>query len=171
MLLFGVLGSSLGGIVNWYWGTMVISTRNLYHKLENEHTTSETIRNLLIRAAILFSCVPALESVIQVYFKLNPHTSSTSFSYLLYTTITVQIVNWSIAIPTKNSHYKLENERKTPKIVRNLLICAAALLLWAPALGSAIQVLSGYLKLNFSVFTLLTILSNFFYLLYLTITV
>jgi len=179
MLLFGVLGSSIGGVVNWYWGTMVISTRNLYHKLENEHTTPKTVRNPLIRAAVLFSCVPALESVIQGYFKLNLHafTSLTiipsSFFYLLYFTIAVQAVNWclgTIAISTKNLYHKLENEHKTPKIIRNLLICAVALLSWVPALGSAIQVLSGYFKLNLSVFTLLTILSNFFYLLYLTIT-
>ncbi|WP_353477735.1 DedA family protein [Wolbachia pipientis] len=97
MLLFGVLGSSLGGIANWYWGIIVISTRNLHHKLGNEHTT--------------------------------------------------------------------------PKTVRNLLICAVALLSWSTVLGSVIQVLSGYFKLKLSVFTLLTILSNFFYLLYLIITV
>ncbi|MEY2393320.1 DedA family protein [Wolbachia endosymbiont of Tettigetta isshikii] len=97
MLLFGVLGSSLGGVVNWYLGRITISIRKLYYKLENEH--------------------------------------------------------------------------KTPKIIRNLLICAVALLSWVSALGSTIQVLSGYFKLNLSVFTLLTILSNFFYLLYLTITV
>lgn len=97
MLLCGVLGSSLGGVVNWYLGRITIFIRKSYHKLENEH--------------------------------------------------------------------------KTPKIIRNLLICAVALLSWVPALGSAIQVLSGYFKLNLSVFTLLTILSNFFYLLYFTITV
>lgn len=97
MLLFGVLGSSLGGIVNWYLGRITISIRKSYHKLENEYTT--------------------------------------------------------------------------PKIVRNLLIYAVALLSWVPALGSVIQVLSGYFKLNLSLFTFLTILSNFFYLLYLIITV
>lgn len=93
MLLFGVLGSSLGGIVNWYLGRITIFIRQSYHKLENGH--------------------------------------------------------------------------KTPKIVRDLLVCAVALLSCVPALGSVVQVLSGYFKLNLSVFTLLTILSNFFYLLYL----
>ncbi len=97
MLLFGVLGSSIGGIVNWHLGKITIFARKAYHKLENEYTT--------------------------------------------------------------------------PKIIRNLLICAVTLLSWMSALGSAIQVLSGYFKLNFSAFTLLTILSNFLYLLYLTTTV
>ncbi|WP_395462701.1 YqaA family protein [Wolbachia endosymbiont of Cantharis cryptica] len=97
MLLFGVLGSSFGGIVNWYLGRITISIRKSYHKLENEHTS--------------------------------------------------------------------------PKIIRNLLIYAVALLSWVPALGSVIQVLSGYFKLNLYAFILLSILSNFFYLLYLTITV
>ncbi|WP_369406209.1 DedA family protein [Wolbachia endosymbiont of Dirofilaria (Dirofilaria) immitis] len=97
MLLFGVLGSSIGGIVNWHLGKITIFARKAYYKLENE--------------------------------------------YII------------------------------PKILRNLLICAVTLLSWVSALGSAIQVLSGYFKLNFSSFTLLTIISNFLYLLYLTITV
>ncbi|UPA55507.1 DedA family protein [Wolbachia pipientis] len=96
MLFFGVLGSSLGGIVNWYLGRITISIRKSYHKLENEHTT--------------------------------------------------------------------------PKVVRNLLICAVALLSWVPALGSVIQILSGYFKLNLYILALLIILSNFFYLLYLILT-
>ncbi|MGL9682228.1 MAG: DedA family protein [Wolbachia sp.] len=97
MLLFGVFGSSIGGVVNWYLGRITISIRKSYHKLESVH--------------------------------------------------------------------------KIPKIIKNLLICAVVLFSWVPALGSAIQVLSGYFKLNLSVFTFLTILSNFFYLLYLIITV
>ncbi len=96
-LLFGVLGSSIGGMVNWYLGRITISIRKSYHKLENEY--------------------------------------------------------------------------KTPRIIKNLLIYAVALLSWEPAFGSVIQVLSGYFKLNLSIFTLLTILSNLFYLLCLIITV
>ncbi|QKX02885.1 DedA family protein [Wolbachia endosymbiont of Litomosoides sigmodontis] len=96
-LLFGVLGSSFGGVVNWYLGRITISIRKSYHKLENEH--------------------------------------------------------------------------KTPKIIKNSLVYAVTLLSWAPAFGSVIQILSGYFKLNLSAFTLLTILSNLLYLLYLTITV
>ncbi|QKX01932.1 DedA family protein [Wolbachia endosymbiont of Cruorifilaria tuberocauda] len=96
MLFFGVLGSSIGGIVNWYLGRATIFIRKLYHRLEYEYT---------------------------------------------------------------------------PKIIINLLVCAVALFSWMSAFGSAIQVLSGYFKLNLSIFTLLTILSNFFYLLYLTVTV
>lgn len=96
MLLFGVLGSSFGGIVNWYLGRITISMRQLYHKLENEYTTSKTTRNLLIYAVILFSWVPALGSVIQIlsgYFKLNLYTFIplvilSNFSYLLYLIIT-----------------------------------------------------------------------------------
>ncbi|WCR57564.1 YqaA family protein [Wolbachia endosymbiont of Ctenocephalides felis wCfeJ] len=97
MLLFGVLGSSIGGIVNWHLGRITISIRKSYHKLEKQYIIS--------------------------------------------------------------------------KGLRNLLICAVVLLSWMPALGSTIQVLSGYFKLNLSVFTLFTILSNLFYLLYLTITI
>ncbi len=96
MLFFGVLGSSLGGIVNWYLGRITISIRKSYRKLENEH--------------------------------------------------------------------------KTPKIVKNLLICAVTLLSWVPALGSVIQILSGYFKLNLYPLAPLIILSNFFYLLYLILT-
>ena len=93
ILLFGVLGSSLGGIANWYLGRITIFIRRSYHKLENED--------------------------------------------------------------------------KTPKIISNLLICAVMLLSWVPALGSVIQILSGYFKLNLYIFAPLIILSNFFYLLYL----
>ncbi|NUY39554.1 DedA family protein [Wolbachia endosymbiont of Litomosoides brasiliensis] len=96
-LLFGVLGSSLGGMVNWYLGKITISIRKSYHKLENEH--------------------------------------------------------------------------KTPGIIKNPLIYAVVLLSWVPAFGSVVQILSGYFKLNLSAFTLLTILSNLLYLLYLTVTV
>ncbi len=96
MLFFGVLGSSLGGIVNWYLGRIIISIRKSYHKLENEHTI--------------------------------------------------------------------------PKVAGNLLICAVALLSWVQALGSVIQILSGYFKLNLYILASLIILSNFFYLLYLTLT-
>ncbi|AWW50853.1 YqaA family protein [Wolbachia endosymbiont of Folsomia candida] len=96
MLLFGVLGSSLGGIVNWYLGRMTILIRKSYHKLENEYTTSKTIRNLLIYTVILFSWVPALGSVIQIlsgYFKLSIYTFIpliilSNFYYLLYLIIT-----------------------------------------------------------------------------------
>ncbi len=96
MLLFGVLGSSFGGIVNWYLGRITISVRQSYHKLENKYTTSKTTRNLLICAVILFSWVPALGSVIQIlsgYFKLNLYTFIplvilSNFSYLLYLIIT-----------------------------------------------------------------------------------
>ncbi|MGL9725450.1 MAG: YqaA family protein [Wolbachia sp.] len=97
ILSFGVLGSSLGGIGNWYLGRITISIRKSYHKLESEN--------------------------------------------------------------------------KTPKIIRNLLTCAVALLSWVPVLGSVIQVLSGYFKLNLYIFTSLVILSIFFYLLYLMLTV
>ncbi|WP_410543369.1 DedA family protein [Wolbachia endosymbiont of Mansonella perstans] len=95
MLLFGVLGSSISGVVNWYLGRITISIRESYRELESGH--------------------------------------------------------------------------KIPKIIRNLLISAVVLLSWVQVLGSVIQVLSGYFRLNLSVFTLLTILSNFFYLLYLII--
>jgi membrane protein YqaA with SNARE-associated domain len=181
MLFFGVLGSSLGGIVNWYCGTIIISTRSLYHKLKNEYTASKTVRNLLIRAAVLFACIPALESVIQVlsgYLKLNLYafislTISSSFFYFVYSIITVQMVNWclsTIIISTRNLHYKLENEHITLKIVKNLLIYAVALLSWVPALGSVIQILSGCFKLNLYILAPLIIPSNFFYLLYLILT-
>lgn len=93
ILLFGVFGSSLGGIGNWYLGRITISIRKSYHKLESKN--------------------------------------------------------------------------KTPKIISNLLICAVMLLSWVPALGSVIQILSGYFKLNLYIFAPLIILSNFFYLLYL----
>ncbi|MGL9732703.1 MAG: DedA family protein [Wolbachia sp.] len=97
ILLFGVFGSSIGGVINWHLGRITIFIRKSYHKLESGH--------------------------------------------------------------------------KISKIIRNLLICAVILFSWVPALGSAIQVLSGYFKLNLSVFILLIILSNLFYLLYLLITV
>lgn len=93
VLLFGVLGSSLGGIGNWYLGRITIFIRKSYHKLESES--------------------------------------------------------------------------KTPKIISNLLICVVTLLSWVPALGSVIQVLSGYFKLNLYIFVPLVILSNFLCLLYL----
>ncbi len=80
MLFFGVLGSSLGGIVNWYLGRITISIRKSYHKLENE----------------LLSWVQALGSVIQIlsgYFKLNlyilaPLIILSNFFYLLYLILT-----------------------------------------------------------------------------------
>ncbi|MDG7056358.1 MAG: DedA family protein [Wolbachia endosymbiont of Meromenopon meropis] len=97
MLVFGVLGSSLGGVINWYLGRITILIRESYHKLENRN--------------------------------------------------------------------------KTQKIIKDLLICAVVILSWIQVLGSVIQVLSGCFKLNLSVFTLLTILSNFFHLLYLMITI
>ncbi len=97
ILLFGVLGSSLGGIANWYLGRITIFIRR--------------------------------------------------------------------------SHHKLENEDKTPKIVRHLLICAVALLSWVPPLGSVTQILSGYFKLNLYILVPLIILSNFLCLLYLTFTI
>ena len=92
MLFFGVLGSSLGGIVNWYLGRITISIRKSYHKLENEYTTPEITKNLLIFATLLLSWVPALGSVIQIlsgYFKLNLYTLApliilSNFFYLLY---------------------------------------------------------------------------------------
>ncbi|MDD9331504.1 MAG: DedA family protein [Wolbachia sp.] len=96
MLLFGVLGSSLGGIINWCLGKITIYIRKSYHKLENEHITSKTIENLLISSAALLSWVPALGSVVQVlsgYFKLNlyifiPLIISSNFFYLLYLILT-----------------------------------------------------------------------------------
>ncbi|OJH30540.1 Inner membrane protein YqaA [Wolbachia endosymbiont of Cylisticus convexus] len=97
ILLFGVLGSSLGGIANWYLGRITIFIRRSYHKLENED--------------------------------------------------------------------------KTPKIVRNLLICTVALFSWTPALGSVIEILSGYFKLNLYILVPLIILSNFLCLLYLIFTI
>ncbi|UIP91868.1 DedA family protein [Wolbachia pipientis] len=84
------------------------------------------------------------------------------------------IANWylgGITIFIRKSHHKLENEDKTPKIVRHLLICAVALLSWVPALGSVTQILSGYFKLNLYILVPLIILSNFLYLLYLTLTI
>ncbi|NEV49926.1 DedA family protein [Wolbachia pipientis] len=92
MLFFGVLGSSLGGIVNWYLGRITISIRKSYHKLENEYTMPKVTKNLLIFATLLLSWVPALGSVIQIlsgYFKLNLYTLApliilSNFFYLLY---------------------------------------------------------------------------------------
>ncbi|WFW29902.1 MAG: DedA family protein [Wolbachia endosymbiont of Menacanthus eurysternus] len=98
ILFFGIFGSSLGGVINWYLGKMTIFVRKLFHKMSNEY--------------------------------------------------------------------------KTPKIVTNLLICAVVLFFsWVPVFGSVIQILSGYFRSNFRVFALLTILSNFFHLLYLIITI
>ncbi|WP_353270138.1 DedA family protein [Wolbachia endosymbiont (group A) of Myopa testacea] len=96
MLFFGVLGSSLGGIVNWYLGRITISIRKSYHKLENEYTMPKVTKNLLIFATLLLSWVPALGSVIQIlsgYFKLNlyilaPLIILSSFFYLLYLILT-----------------------------------------------------------------------------------
>ncbi|MBV2145467.1 MAG: DedA family protein, partial [Wolbachia endosymbiont of Pissodes strobi] len=65
---------------------------------------------------------------------------------------------------------KLENEYTMPKVTKNLLIFATLLLSWVPALGSVIQILSGYFKLNLYILAPLIILSNFFYLLYLILT-
>ncbi|WP_369409601.1 YqaA family protein [Wolbachia endosymbiont of Tribolium confusum] len=92
ILIFGVLGSSLGGIANWYLGRITIFTRRLYHKLENEDKTSKTVKNLLICAVMLLSWVPAFGSVIEVlsgYFKLNlyilvPLIILSNFLCLLY---------------------------------------------------------------------------------------
>lgn len=96
MLFFGVLGSSLGGIVNWYLGRITISIRKSYHKLENEYTMPKVTKNLLIFATLLLSWVPALGSVIQIlsgYFKLNlyilaPLIILSNFFYLLYLILT-----------------------------------------------------------------------------------
>ncbi|WP_341821143.1 DedA family protein [Wolbachia endosymbiont (group A) of Myopa testacea] len=96
MLFFGVLGSSLGGIVNWYLGRITISIRKSYHKLENEYTMPKVAKNLLIFATLLLSWVPALGSVIQIlsgYFKLNlyiltPLIILSNFFYLLYLILT-----------------------------------------------------------------------------------
>ncbi|WP_406832528.1 DedA family protein [Wolbachia endosymbiont (group A) of Apoderus coryli] len=96
MLFFGVLGSSLGGIVNWYLGRITISIRKSYHKLENGYTMPEATKNLLIFATLLLSWVPALGSVIQIlsgYFKLNlyilaPLIILSNFFYLLYLILT-----------------------------------------------------------------------------------
>ncbi|WP_410542074.1 DedA family protein [Wolbachia endosymbiont (group B) of Ennomos erosarius] len=96
MLFFGVLGSSLGGIVNWYLGKITISIRKSYHKLENEYTMPKVTKNLLIFATLLLSWVPALGSVIQIlsgYFKLNlyilaPLIILSNFFYLLYLILT-----------------------------------------------------------------------------------
>ncbi len=74
MLLFGVLGSSLGGVINWYLGKMTTLIRKSYHKPKHEHTTSRTIKNLLILLTLLLSWAPPLGSVVQIscgYFKLN----------------------------------------------------------------------------------------------------
>lgn len=96
ILFFGVLGSSLGGIVNWYLGRITISIRKSYHKLENEYTMPKVTKNLLIFATLLLSWVPALGSVIQIlsgYFKLNlyilaPLIILSNFFYLLYLILT-----------------------------------------------------------------------------------
>ncbi|WP_320109918.1 DedA family protein [Wolbachia endosymbiont of Rhagoletis indifferens] len=96
MLFFGVLGSSLGGIVNWYLGRITISIRKSYHKLENGYTMPKVTKNLLIFATLLLSWVPALGSVIQIlsgYFKLNlyilaPLIILSNFFYLLYLILT-----------------------------------------------------------------------------------
>lgn len=97
ILLFEVLGSSLGGIGNWYLGRITISIRKSYHKLESKNKTPKIIRNLLIYAVTLFSWVPAFGSVIQVlsgYFKLNLYIFASlailsNFFYLLYLMLAV----------------------------------------------------------------------------------
>lgn len=96
MLFFGVLGSSLGGIVNWYLGRITISIRKSYHKSGNEYTMPKITKNLLIFATLLLAWVPALGSVIQIlsgYFKLNlyilaPLIILSNFFYLLYLILT-----------------------------------------------------------------------------------
>lgn len=96
MLFFGVLGSSLGGIVNWYLGRITISIRKSYHKLENGYTMPKATKTLLIFATLLLSWVPALGSVIQIlsgYFKLNLYILAhliilSNFFYLLYLILT-----------------------------------------------------------------------------------
>lgn len=54
MLFFGVLGSSLGGIVNWYLGRITISIRKSYRKLENEHKTPKIVKSTDLCSYITF---------------------------------------------------------------------------------------------------------------------
>lgn len=92
MLIFGTLGASFGGIVNWYLGKITISIRKSYRKLDNEYILPEIIKNLLFLAVLLFSWVPAVGSVIQVlsgYFRLKlyifiPLIIMSNFFYCLY---------------------------------------------------------------------------------------
>lgn len=74
MLLFGTLGASFGGVINWYLGKITISIRKSYRKLDNEYIMPEIIKNLLFLAVLLFSWAPAVGSVVQVlsgYFRLK----------------------------------------------------------------------------------------------------
>jgi membrane protein YqaA with SNARE-associated domain len=97
MLLFGVLGSSLGGIINWYLGRITISIRESYHKLKDERTISKVTKNLLFCAVVLLSWIPALGSVVQIlsgYFQLNLYITTfliiiSNFFYLLSLMLTI----------------------------------------------------------------------------------
>ncbi|HCE59455.1 MAG TPA: hypothetical protein DEQ74_01305 [Wolbachia sp.] len=100
MLLFGVLGSSLGGIINWCLGRTTLYLRKRCRKLQNEYVASKIIKNLLICAVTLLSWVPAIGSVTQIlsgYFKLSPYlfiflTILSNFCYLLYLVIFLDLL-------------------------------------------------------------------------------
>lgn len=80
------------------------------------------------------------------------------------------VINWylgKITISIRKSYQKLDNEYVIPEIMKNLLFLAVALLSWVPALGSVVQVLSGYFRLRLYIIIPLIILSNFLYFLYL----
>lgn len=92
MLLLGVLGSSLSGIINWYLGTIILSLRKKYHKLQDEGRKSQITRKILTCCVILFSWVPGIGSMLQIvtgYFKVNLYLfifsiTISNFFYLLY---------------------------------------------------------------------------------------
>lgn len=100
MLLFGVLGSCLGGIINWCLGIATLYLRKRYRKLQNEYVAPKIVKNLLIYAVTLLSWVPAIGSVTQIlsgYFKLNPYlfiflTILSNFCYLLYLVIFLDLL-------------------------------------------------------------------------------
>ncbi|MBV0899676.1 MAG: DedA family protein [Wolbachia endosymbiont of Fragariocoptes setiger] len=75
MLLFGILGSCLGGSINWILGRLILFIRKLYDKLQDSSINSKTVRNLLIFLILLFSWMPPLGGIVQItsgYFNLNP---------------------------------------------------------------------------------------------------
>ncbi|WP_081326577.1 YqaA family protein [Wolbachia pipientis] len=78
------------------------------------------------------------------------------------------IVNWflgrAIFYARTLYHSDDNHEHKLPCV---LTACAVMLLSWIPVLGSVIQVIAGYLKLNIYVFIFTVFLSYFFSSLYL----
>ncbi len=110
ILFYGVTGSCLGGIANWFLGRAILYTREIINRL--------------------------------LYSSTTPYTEN-----LYY--------------PDRNSKHK---------ILHILIICAVALFSWIPGLGSLIQVIVGYLKLNIYIFTLMIFLSYFIQSLYFVLT-